>query len=62
MTAKESIAEILEMRRCEHELRMKYIEKEHQMKVREHLLKMEILKRIKVTDCFCTYSYIMIVL
>jgi len=33
------------MHRIEHELRMKYIEEEHEMKVKEHLIKMEILNK-----------------
>lgn len=37
----ESMARIFEMHTRDHELRMKYNEEEHKLKVGEHLVKME---------------------
>ena len=47
VTGGEAMAQILEMHKREHELRMKYIHEEHEMKVEEHRVKMEILNRKK---------------
>lgn len=45
LTSADTMCQILEMHRREHELRMKYIQKEHDLRLEEHHVKMEILNR-----------------